>query len=66
MLVLSRKLNEQVLFPELGISVEVIKVRGGQVRLGIKAPNSVRIVRGELNPGFGEFEELVAVSHPQN
>ena len=58
MLVLSRKVNETVEFPELGITVEVVRVKGNTVRLGIKAPNSVRILRGELVGIVGEFEEL--------
>ena len=58
MLVLSRKVNETVEFPELGITVEVVRVKGNTVRLSIKAPNSVRILRGELVEIVGEFEEL--------
>ena len=58
MLVLSRKSDEQVLFPELGIVVKVIRVRGNQVRLGIDAPDSVRILRGELKTLVDEFENF--------
>ena len=58
MLVLSRKVNETVEFPELGITVEVVRVKGNTVRLGIKAPNSVRILRGEPVEIVSEFEEL--------
>ena len=48
MLVLSRRKDETIVFPELGISVEIIRVEGNKVRLGIKAPDSIRILRGEL------------------
>ena len=48
MLVLSRREAEKVLFPTLGITVEVTRVQGKTVRLGIDAPNEIRIVRGEL------------------
>ena len=58
MLVLSRKVNETVEFPELGITVEVVRVKGNTVRLGIKAPNSIRILRGELVEIVGEFDKL--------
>lgn len=58
MLVLSRKANETVEFPELGISVEVVRVNGSIVRLGVKAPDSVRILRGELVEVVSEFEDL--------
>ena len=49
MLVLSRREAEKVLFPTLGITVEVTRVQGKTVRLGIDAPDEIRIVRGELD-----------------
>jgi|GEM_PF-1196228 carbon storage regulator CsrA len=48
MLILSRREAEKVLFPGLGISVEVTRVQGRSVRLGIQAPDEIRIIRGEL------------------
>jgi carbon storage regulator len=45
MLVLTRKLNEQICIGERGITVTVLEVRGGTVRLGISAPVDVRIER---------------------
>ena len=57
MLVLSRRKEETIVFPELGISVEVIRVDGNKVRLGIKAPESVRILRGELEQTATDFDE---------
>lgn len=48
MLVLSRRTDEQILFPELGITIKVIKTKGNQVRLGISAPESIKVLRGEL------------------
>lgn len=48
MLVLTRRKDQKVLFPHLGISVEVVDVSGKSVRLGIDAPRNVRIVRSEL------------------
>ena len=49
MLVLSRKQNDEILIGD-GISIRVISVQGGRVVLGIKAPESVRIVRAEIVP----------------
>lgn len=47
MLVLSRKLNETICVgPD--ITIKVIRVNGGRVRLAIEAPDNVRIQRGEL------------------
>lgn len=48
MLVLSRKSKESICFPGTGISIEVLEIKGSQVRLGIKAPDHVKILRGEL------------------
>ena len=48
MLVLTRKLNEQI---KIGsdITLTVIKVKGKAVRLGIEAPKQIRIARAELS-----------------
>ncbi len=48
MLVLTRKQSQHILFPKLGIKVEVLRTAGNSVSLGITAPASVKILRGEL------------------
>ncbi|MEO1616966.1 MAG: response regulator [Planctomycetota bacterium] len=48
MLVISRKNDETVQFPDLGIEVRVVKTGASKVRLGIDAPSDIAIVRGEL------------------
>ncbi|HMC10409.1 MAG TPA: response regulator, partial [Pirellulaceae bacterium] len=47
-LVLSRKENEKVLFPHLGIAVQILRLGGGKARLGIEAPGDVSVVRHEI------------------
>lgn len=47
MLVLSRKKNERIVIGQ-NIVVQVIRVTGGAVRLGIEAPLEVSIRRDEL------------------
>jgi carbon storage regulator len=47
MLVLTRKLNEEITIGHLGITVKVVEVRGGRVRLGVEAPRDIRIERTE-------------------
>lgn len=47
MLVLTRKLMEKLYIGD-DICVTVVRVEGGQVRLGVDAPRSVPVVRGEL------------------
>ena len=54
MLVLSRRLDEKVFFPEFNITVEVLAVNGSTVRLGIEAPPHVTVLRAELCNGEGE------------
>lgn len=47
MLVLSRKLKQEILIGE-NIKITVLKVKGNSVRLGIEAPREVHVVRGEI------------------
>ena len=48
MLVLSRRTNEIISFPELGITLKILKVKGRAVSVGIEAPDDIQILRGEL------------------
>lgn len=47
MLVLSRKLDEEILISG-DIQIKVLKFAGNKVQLGITAPNEVRIERSEI------------------
>ncbi len=49
MLVLTRKLMEKLVIGD-NICITVVRIEGGQVRLGIDAPSDVRIIRSELVP----------------
>jgi carbon storage regulator CsrA len=49
MLVLSRGRNDKVVFPTLGISVEILRVAGNKVRLGIEAPQEIPVHRHEVS-----------------
>lgn len=48
MLVLTRKPGEQIVVPELGLTVTVVAVEGRRVRLGISAPDELAVYREEL------------------
>jgi carbon storage regulator CsrA len=55
MLVLSRKLNEQIVIGD-NIRVTVVSIRGNQVRLGFEAPPEVLIFRDELRADHASDE----------
>lgn len=48
MLVLSRRPGQKVVFPSLGIAIEVLRSRGTVTRLGIEAPDDVPVLRDEV------------------
>jgi carbon storage regulator CsrA len=48
MLVLSRKEHDKLILPTLNISIEVVRIQGNTVRLGIDAPSDVPILRHEI------------------
>jgi carbon storage regulator len=48
MLVLSRKVGEQICLPQFDIVLTVLEVKGRTVRLGIAAPRKIAVVRKEL------------------
>ena len=64
MLVLTRRAGE-ALHIDGDIKVTIVKISGNRVRVGIEAPQDVRVVRSELAEfhelSFGE-EELCAAS----
>ncbi|MFO0889300.1 MAG: carbon storage regulator CsrA [Isosphaeraceae bacterium] len=47
MLVLSRKVNEKIVI-DGGIVVTIVKIEGGQVRVGIEAPGHIKVYREEI------------------
>jgi carbon storage regulator CsrA len=49
MLVLTRRETEKLLFPTLGITIEVLRIRGNRTRLGIEAPTEIPVVRHEVS-----------------
>lgn len=50
MLVLSRREGERIVFPTIGVTLELLRVKGNAARLGIKAPRSIAVLREELAP----------------
>jgi len=66
MLVLSRRPRERVLFPSLNIDVEVVRIGGNSVRLGIRAPKGVRVLREELVDQLQETVENESGDRPES
>ena len=48
MLVLSRKVGEEIYVPDFGVAIKVLGVKAGGVKLGIAAPAEVPVYRAEL------------------
>lgn len=57
MLVLSRGQTDKIIFPNLDITVEILRITGNKVRVGINAPKDVCVLRHELaDKHFGKDE----------
>lgn len=64
MLVLSRREQEAVVFPKLGIRIEVTRIRGKAVSIGIDAPETIRVLRGEIATEEDETSGSPAAAPP--
>lgn len=62
MLVLTRKLDEDIRIGDQ-IVVRVLAVKDGQVKIGIDAPQSMRVFRGELYAAVQRQNEVAASVH---
>ena len=60
MLVLSRKVGDKLVI-DGNITVEVVKISGNRISLGIVAPSNVKILRGELteSKAFSQTIDMV-------
>ena len=65
MLVITRKPHEQLCFPGLETTIEVVSIKGNAVRLGIAAPAAVKVLRSELmTPSSVVPDSLLAAPDP--
>lgn len=60
MLVLTRRENEKILLPDVGVTVELMSVSGNRARLGISAPDNIRILREEVAAGQAIVQKAVS------
>jgi len=65
MLVLSRKVGERILIGDQ-ISVTVVRIAGGGVRLGIDAPHELPVVREELKEQLEQRDGQAASERTQD
>jgi carbon storage regulator len=65
MLVLGRKKEETIVFPELDITIKVVETGTTHIRIGIEAPKHVKIMRGELIGEDGVVKAAKPKSQPQ-
>ena len=61
MLVLTRRVGEEIVIND-EIRVRVLAAQGSKVRIGVSAPDSVRVDRREVHERRGRFEPLRAVN----
>ena len=59
MLVLSRRLGQRIVVPDLDLAVTVIAIQGKAVRLGISAPEDLAVHREEV------WQRLPQPPHPK-
>ena len=50
MLVLSRRVDETIVFPNLGVTIRLLRIKGQAAQIGIDAPPHLAVLRGELAP----------------
>ena len=48
MLVLTRKIGQQIVLPGYGVTIDVVGLTKGHVRIGIEAPADVEVYRSEI------------------
>lgn len=70
MLVLARQEGDGITFPDLNLEVEVLRIQGSRVQLGIHAPRELTVLRSELIPvptrhsnhcDIGDSEKAIAL-----
>ena len=68
MLVLTRKLGEEIILPDQGVTIRLTEVRSDRARIGVTAPDHIRILRRELwdpEPQPARRKHLpLAAAHP--
>ena len=61
MLILARKKDESIIIDD-HIEISIVEIKGDQVKIGIKAPRSVKIFRHEVYLAIQEANKAAAKS----
>ncbi|HEX2243215.1 MAG TPA: carbon storage regulator CsrA [Gammaproteobacteria bacterium] len=64
MLILSRRPGESLTIGD-NITITVVSINGNQIRLGIKAPREVRVLREEIYKAIRDENQAAATPHEQ-
>jgi carbon storage regulator len=64
MLILSRRPGESLTIGD-NITITVVSINGNQIRLGIKAPREVRVLRDEIYKAIRDENQAAAAPHDQ-
>jgi carbon storage regulator CsrA len=64
LLILGRRTNQSIVFPNCGITVRVLDVNGRVAKIGIEAPRHIEIMRGELATATSSPSSSTAHSLP--
>ena len=60
MLVLSRKVGEKLVI-DGNITVQIVKIQGNRITVGIEAPADVKVLRGELTQAKPKLQTVELV-----
>jgi len=58
MLVLSTRRSEKILLPDTQTTIEVVDIQSGSVRIGITAPDDVRVLRQGIPDRLAEWGSI--------
>jgi len=65
MLILARRIGESIMIGDQ-VEISVVDIKGDQVKLGIKAPTSVKVYRREVYVAIQEENRAAAAATPEN
>ena len=64
MLVLSRRPDQKIVFPSIGVSIKLLKVRGSIAKIGIDAPRDLKILRDEVSAEQADLARSESLKTP--